>query len=80
MIKEQMSRRNAMGLSAAGLLAATAGGVKVAAAEDQPLQSPAPTAVLHGSPMSIFNDLSYTENAFRPQIGVDCIGISDFTR
>ena len=37
-------------------------------------------AVLHGSPTSIFNDLSHTESAFRPQIRVDCIGIDDFTR
>ena len=30
-------------------------------------------------PTSIFKNLSYTENAFRPQIGEVCIGIGDFS-
>ena len=46
MTGEQVSRRNAVGLSAAGLLAATAGGVKMAAAQAQPSDSPSPAVAM----------------------------------
>jgi hypothetical protein len=36
--------------------------------------------VLHGSRTRIFNDLSHTKKALGPQIGLDSIGIGDFTR
>ncbi|HEU0148191.1 MAG TPA: hypothetical protein VFR21_15120 [Bradyrhizobium sp.] len=40
---KRVSRRNAMGMSAAGLLAASTGGIRSAAAEEQQSSTPAPT-------------------------------------